>query len=366
MQRIDPDSLIVVTAWRALECRPGAAAVFGFVRRRPCREHDVRVLGMHAYVDVEPLVVAHALPRRARIVRSIHGPVPLRGNERVEAMRIALGNRERDATEPLRTIGETARQFVPGDGAVGGLVQAAVRSDKTAVLPRRFAMIPQRRVHDRRIRRIDLHLRGARVAVDEQRLVPGAAAVGGPKHAALVVGTVGMAHPCHEHDVRVRGVDNDAADLLDVAQADVPPRSSAVGGFEDPVTDAQVGTMEALAAADVDDLWIRGRDGDVANRTGWRRVEDRMPRAAVVVGFPHAAVVGADKEHSRLRRHADTADRAARAERSDQAIAELLIERRIDSLHVTGALCGRDARAGSDQQQQNGAAGWHRQSESQY
>jgi hypothetical protein len=78
------------------------------------------------------------------------------------------------------------------------------------------------------------------------------------EHAALVAGTAWVAHARHEDDVGVRRVDDDAADLLDVAQADVPPRSSAVGGLEDAVADAEIRTMKALAAANVDDIGVDG------------------------------------------------------------------------------------------------------------
>ena len=57
--------------------------------------------------------------------------------------------------------------------------------------------------------------------------------------------------------------------------------------------------MEPLAAADVQD--VSGCDGDTAmsptDPVG-RLIEDRRPRAAVVVGLPDAAVVHANEEHS--------------------------------------------------------------------
>src|SRR6185436_17644268 len=96
--------------------------------------------------------------------------------------------------------------------------------------------------------------------------------------------------------------------------------------------DAEIRTMKALAAADVDDVGARRRDRDVADRTGGRTVEDRTPGAAVVVRLPHAAVVDADIEDAGLRRHADAADGAARTEWSDEAVTHLLIKGGIDTL----------------------------------
>jgi hypothetical protein len=68
VHRIDPEALIVVAARRSLERRPRAAAVFGFIRRGPCREHHIGVSGVHPDVDVETLIGAHALPGRARVI----------------------------------------------------------------------------------------------------------------------------------------------------------------------------------------------------------------------------------------------------------------------------------------------------------
>ena len=48
--------------------------------------------------------------------------------------------------------------------------------------------------------------------------------------------------------------------------------------------------MQAFAAADVDDVRIGRRDGDRADRLRRLVVEDRVPRAAVVVDLPDAAV----------------------------------------------------------------------------
>ena len=127
-------------------------------------------------------------------------------------------------------------------------------------------------------------------------------------------------------------MDDDAADLLDVAETDVRPGAAAVGRLEDAVADAEVGTVQAFAASDVEDVGMRRRDGDVADRSGGRLVEDRLPGAAVVVGLPDAAVVHAHEEHARLGGDAHGADRSAGAERTDQAIAQALVERRVDGL----------------------------------
>src|SRR5439155_15921898 len=102
MAWVDPDALVVVAAWCALEGRPRASAVFGLVRSGACREYDVRILWMHSDVDVEPRVRAHQPPRRTRVVRSIHATTLARRNDRVEAARIAVRYREVDPAESAR------------------------------------------------------------------------------------------------------------------------------------------------------------------------------------------------------------------------------------------------------------------------
>ena len=80
-------------------------------------------------------------------------------------------------------------------------------------------------------------------------------------------------------------VDGDLRDLLAVAQAEMRPGLAGVGGFVDAVADREIGTLQSLAAADVDDVRIGRRDGDRADGSGRLIVEDRIPGAAVVGRF---------------------------------------------------------------------------------
>src|SRR5262249_36600257 len=153
-------------------------------------------------------------------------------------------------------------------------------------------------------------------------LFPGSTTVDGTEDPTLVVGSVGMPHPRDEHDVRISRMDDDAADLLDVSETDVLPGAPAVDRLEDPVADAEVGPVQSLAAADVDDVRVRGGNRDVADRSGRRLIEDRPPCAAVVIRFPDSTVVHAHEEHTGLRRHADAADGTTRPERADQSITK--------------------------------------------
>ena len=126
-------------------------------------------------------------------------------------------------------------------------------------------------------------------------------------------------------------IDDDLRDLLRVAQAEVRPRLAGVGGLVDAVAGRQVGPLLRLAGADVDDVGIRGRHRQRADRAGGLLVEDRQPGAAGVGGLPHAAVDDADVEGVRLARHAVERLGAAGAVRADVAPLHFAKQSRIEA-----------------------------------
>src|ERR1700757_755667 len=103
------------------------------------------------------------------------------------------------------------------------------------------------------------------------------------------------------------------------------PSLAGVGGFVNAITDGKIGTREAFAACDINDIRVRRGDRDCTDRLRGLRIEDRQPSAAVVGGFPNAAIDGADIENVRLARDAGQSARAATAKWPDHAPAQLLI-----------------------------------------
>src|SRR5213078_421636 len=86
------------------------------------------------------------------------------------------------------------------------------------------------------------------------------------------------------HDiVRVRGADDDRADVVRIAQTDVDPRLATVGRLVDAVA------ARFLAGAGVQNLRVRRRDRQRADRSDASLVEDRRPGLSGVAGFPDAA-----------------------------------------------------------------------------
>lgn len=76
-----------------------------------------------------------------------------------------------------------------------------------------------------------------------------------------------------------------------------------VGRLEDAVAGIEVAADIGLAGADVDDVWIRWRDGDRADRRGDARdlaVGDVRPTQAIVGALPNAAFDAAKIEEVRI------------------------------------------------------------------
>src|SRR6185312_5898881 len=124
------------------------------------------------------------------------------------------------------------------------------------------------------------------------------------------------------------------------------PRLAAVGGLVDAVAGREIGTLKSLAAADVDDVGIRRRNRDGADRARRLVVEDRRPRASEVVRLPDTAVDRADVEDVWLIGNAHCGLGAAGPMRTDHAPAHLVVHARIDPrcLLSAGANRGDDGK----------------------
>ncbi len=158
------------------------------------------------------------------------------------------------------------------------------------------------------------------------------AAVGRAENAALRIRTVRMAERRDEQPVRIPGIDLDVGDHLRIAQAEVRPGLARVGGLVHAVADGEIGPDDARAAADVDDVGVRRRHRDGADRAGGLVIEQRRPRRAEVRGAPHAAVIEADVEDVGLAGDAGERARASRARRTDRAPVHLGIKPAVDRL----------------------------------
>ena len=330
--RVDPAALIVVASRRAADAAPRLAAVDRSPRHDAGHEDGVGIFR----VDERNRQIASAdAARRTRIgrdsrpavacvVRAIDADRLPRRDRRVDAARLARRDRDVGLHDVLR---QTACQRTPGRAAVGRFEDAAVGAVPGAVLPRTLTRLPQTRVDDVGIPRIELEVRRAGVLVLVEHFLKRSSAVDRSEDAALFVRPVRMAQHRNEQAIGVARVDDDVRNLLAVAKAEVRPRLPRVGRFVDAVAGGEVGPRDAFAAADVDHIGIGRRNGDGADRSGRLVVENRLPRAAVVVRHPDAAVDEAGVEDIRVPRHAGDGFRPPASVRTDRSPAHRCLNR---------------------------------------
>ena len=241
----------------------------------------LRVIGIDANLAEvhRPRIEAADLgPRLAFVLGAEHAAVAVL-DDGVNDVRVAAIEVEADAAGV--TGWKAAGDLAPGPAGIAALVNARVRP--AAVEPISGAAP--------RIRRRDEHLRiggihdqvgGAGVLVDGEDVLPGDAAVGGLEDAALFVGAPQPAHRRHVDDVGVLRVDDDAADVLRVAQAHVLPGLAAVDRLVDAVTPRGALAIVRFAGAHPHDVGIGRVDGDVADRHRGLGVEHVLPRVATI------------------------------------------------------------------------------------
>src|SRR6185503_12811293 len=151
-------------------------------------------------------------------------------DEEVDTLRRA--GRHGDADAPRRPRQAVAGELAPVVAAVGGLPQAAARAVRRRVdVPGWPPRLPERGVDRPRIAGLEGEVDRASVLVRAENLFPVRAAVARAEHAALSVGPVGVAEGGDVDEVGVRRIDEDAADLLAVAEPGVDPGAAAVGGL---------------------------------------------------------------------------------------------------------------------------------------
>ena len=325
----------IVAGRVALQRDEMRAAVVGAQHDRVHHVHAIGVLRIDRDATEIPaalpdaIVAADALPARTGIVRAVEAADVVLDREavddRVDTLRVARRHGNADTADPLRKTVRAERR--PGVAAVGRLVKRAAGPVRGRIdVPRRAPRLPHRRVDRLRVagleRKVD---RAGRVVVAEHAL-PRCAAVARAEHAAFGVRSVRMTERRDEHRVRIGGIDDDPADLLAVVEADARPRMAAVARAVHAGALRDVRAHVGFARADVNDVRRRRRDGDRADRADRLLIEDRLPRAPRVGGFPDAAVDRAEIEMLRLVRHAGDREHAAAAKRADQPPRKIVVE----------------------------------------
>ncbi len=227
--RIDPDLIERVprlrthVVGRGVHLPPRPAAVVGSVDLAADRPR-LRILAA--------CTIALRLLLRRRTGGEVLG-------HRVEDFGVLLVDVEADSAL-LR--GQTGRQLLPGPPAVGRLENAAALS-ALQEFPRPSLHVVHRRVERVGALAVEHEVDGAGPIVEVEDLLPGLSAVGRLEHAALLVGRPEAAHRRDVDDVGVGGMDDDAADVLRLAQPHVLPGLARVDRLVDAV--ARVGHAHA-------------------------------------------------------------------------------------------------------------------------
>src|SRR5690349_10986686 len=135
-----------------------------------------------------------------------------------------------------------------------------------------------------------------------------------------------------QNHVSVARIDGNLRNLLAVAQTKMRPGLSRVGGFVNAVAYGQIGTLQSFATADIDDVWIGWRYRNAPDRAGRLIVENRIPRAAIVIRLPNSTVHLRHIENTRLRRNARQCTHATSTAWADAAPVKRAKEFRIELL----------------------------------
>ena len=136
---------------------------------------------------------------------------------------------------------------------------------------------------------IDGDIGDAGVFVDDEGLGPGGAAVGALVDAALFVGTPEIAERRDVHDVGIGGMDDDAADVVGLLEAQMRPGGAAIHRLVDAIAPGGALAIVGLAGAHVEDGGVGRREREVADGGVGLIVEDGLPGDAAVDGLEDAA-----------------------------------------------------------------------------
>ena len=297
--RVDPEIVVVAVRDRLPgECLARVARAIGVHVQDPDR---LGVLWVREDVRVVPgplpqLAVLGALrPALATVLGAEHAAVG-RLDEREDAIRPRGRYRDGDLPEHALRQPAVARDLGPRVAAVGGLEDAAALAAADELV-RAADRLPEGREHDPRVRRVDREVDAAGRCAAGEDFLPGLAAVLRAEDAALGVRAVRVAERRDERGVGIARIDPDLSDVPGVREAEVRPGLTAVGRAVHPVAVRDVAADAGLAHAGVDDVRVRGRDRDGADR---RALEEAVahvaPVEAAVRRLPHPAAAGAEVE----------------------------------------------------------------------
>src|SRR5581483_110106 len=325
--RIDPQVVVVaVRDAHHLERLAAVAGPPGVDVQDPYRLRILRIGGDVVVIPgalTEVAVLGALRPRLAVVVAAIDRAV-LGLDDRVHASAARRGRADADPAHHALW-----QAFGPGD--LGPRVAAVVRAEDAAArttgheLPGPADRLPEGRVDDPRVVRIQGEVDRARPIVPVEHALPGRAAVARAVDAALRVGAVRVPERRDVDGVRVAGMHADLADVARALEPQVRPGRARVGRAVHPVAVRHVAADAALAHPDVDHVRVALGDRDRADRRALEEpVRDVLPVVAAVAGLPHATAGRAEIEGVAGARVAGHGSHAPAAERAGLPPFELV------------------------------------------
>ena len=326
---VDPH--IVAVGMGRLQLFPGLSAIGGAQVIGRHHVDGVRIQGVRLDVGVVERPRAQALVARdlaetlALIVRAVQTALLARRfDQGVDDARIGARYGQIDLAD--QRIGQTLANPPPVAPAIAGLVQAAFLSAAAADDGPGLALgLPGRGQHHIGVGRQQLQIGKADPLGHFQHTLPALAAVAAAIYPALGVGVKRLANRRDPHHVVVARIDLHRADLPHPLQTDRVPTGAAVAGAIHTAPGNHVGAQTVRARAHVEDVGVRLRHADSANRRGGKiAVGHVAPALAVIGALPDAAAGSAQIERARrLHGAGDRGDPPA-ARRANAAVGQRL------------------------------------------
>ena len=299
--RVDPD--VVVVAVRGVDLGEVGAAVSGFPHGEVGDIDGVAMARVGEDMGVVPGPVHQVAaglgldPAGAVVVGAIQAAFfSFRLDQRPNAAGLRRGHGHADLAQRAGRKSLVARNFGPAVAAIGGLEQPAARATGGDV-PEVAPGLPDRGVEDARIAGVHRHVHGAAIFVAIENFRPVLAAIVGAIDTARLVRAEDVAEGSDIDDVGVGRVDQHAADMLGVLQADIAPGQAGIGALIDAVAIGHVEPDGGLAHAGIDHVGVRARHRDRTNSRGLQEaVGDAAPVEPAITGLPDAAGTGAEIE----------------------------------------------------------------------
>ncbi len=251
---------------------------------------------------------------------------------RPQPVRIARRNRDPDFPDKF-VMRQPGGQLFPGISAVSRFPQSPARQIRRSInRPWRPPRSPQRCVQNSRIFRVHRDIDRAdiiRRVFIPQDFFPGRASVCCPVQAALGIRIINMTQCRHVYPIGIRRIDHHTPDVFRRVKTDVGPRFSPVGRLEHPDSIGMLAANIRLARTDINDVGVRRRHCDRANRAdGNAFIGNRHPGAPRIFGLENASAHRPHVKSVRLARVPRNAERSPSTHRPDVAPSQSGKQRR--------------------------------------